>query len=118
MLPGRSTTLDAEVSFVEGNTWPGVVSIAISPAPANNVSTARFAIKEKPNSPYNKVELSSGAGEVTITDAANWEFAIPAQSLDLPASQYVWQFETTDTAGTVQTYLEGSMTVYPKYTKL
>jgi hypothetical protein len=112
MTPGTSTTLDAQIAFVEGDTWGGIPSITVTPTPGPDVASARMHFRESWISPRVLVRLdSSNADEITITSAANWTFEVPVQSLSLKAGNYVWQFETTDTDDRIQTYLQGEIQV-------
>jgi hypothetical protein len=55
--------------------------------------------------------LTSVGGDITINDAATWEFTVEPFAMDLDAGNYVYDVETTDAAGTVRTYLSGSVVV-------
>lgn len=117
MIPGTSAQLDANLAFVQGDTWGGIPSITVTPAPAHTADSAIFAIKRTPADLQPVKQLSSADGEITITDDTNWVFSIPAQELDLNAGNYVWQFRITDSNGGIQTYLQGSMAVLTQYSQ-
>jgi hypothetical protein len=112
MIPGTSTTLNSQLAFVEGDTWGGIPSIIITPTPGPDVASARMHFRESWVSPRVLVRLdSANASEITIVSASDWEFTVPIQPLPLKAGNYVWQFETTDANGRVQTYLQGEIQV-------
>jgi len=50
-------------------------------------------------------------GTIVISNATTWEVTIPTQILDLIAGKWLWDFETTDSAGNVLTLYKGSLTV-------
>lgn len=105
------------MSFVSGDTWGGIPSIVISPAPSDPCSLAemQFRINATSNTP--SASLSSADATITITDANNWEFTVPAQDLALKPGNYVWSFRTTDDQGVVQTYLQGAIAVLDPITR-
>jgi hypothetical protein len=115
MIPGTSAQLDANLAFVQGDTWGGIPSITVTPAPAYTADAAIFAIKKTPADIQPVKQLSSDDGQILITDNTNWIFSIPAQELDLTAGDYVWQFRITDSNGGIQTYLQGSFAVLSQY---
>ena len=115
MTPGTSAQLDANLAFVQGDTWGGIPSITVTPAPAYTAEVAVFAIKRTPADLQPIKQLSSEDGEIVISDSATWIFTIPVQQLDIPSGTYVWQFRVTDANGGIQTYLQGSMSVLTRY---
>lgn len=60
-------------------------------------------------------ELSSvpatGKGTITIVDAATYEFSVPRQLILLDAGDWLWDFETTDSAGLPTTWVQGTLLV-------
>ena len=109
MLPGHIASLDASLAFVAGNTWLGIPSITITPTPATTLSTVTMTFRKDVKSAL-EVTLTSPT-DITITNATAWVVAIPAQALALPAGTHLWQLTFTDSASTIQTYLEGSILV-------
>jgi hypothetical protein len=101
-------------SILRGDSWRGLPSIVVrvngSP-PASALASARMQFRQLPVSPSVGHELSTAAGSITITSAANWELSIPAQELPLGARLWYWDLETTDAAGTVRTYLKGTLEI-------
>ena len=117
MIPGTSTPLNDSLSFVEGDQWGGIPSFAITVngvPPSSDCASAKMQFKVNEFGEVSQ-ELTSGAAEITISDANAWTFAIPAQTLDLNAGSYYWAFQTTAANGAVQTYLRGTMTVQRSY---
>jgi hypothetical protein len=104
--------------FVEGDTWPGITSIAIledGVPPTSDASVAVLRFAPSRNAPRVSVELSSADSEVTITDPNLWTFAVPATDLpQLKAGTYVYAFRVTNVAGDTTTYLEGEIEVLPR----
>ena len=115
MLPGESTTLNAQLAFVQGDTWGGIPVITLDPVPNYSVSSARMPFRESGFEGAPVVTLTSAAGGITINNASTWSFTMPAQALPLPAGTYDWQFQTTDSQGSTQTYLQGTITVEPDF---
>lgn len=115
MIPGTSAQLDANLAYVQGDTWSGIPSITVTPAPSYTADSAIFAIKRNASDVQTLKQLSSADGEIVISDDVNWIFTIPAQTLNLNAGTYVWQFRVTDSNGGIQTYLQGSIQVLNQY---
>ena len=115
MIPGTSAQLDANLAFVQGDTWGGIPTITVTPAPSYAADSAIFAIKRNASDVQTLKQLSSADGEIVISDDVNWIFTIPAQTLNLNAGTYVWQFRVTDSNGGIQTYLQGSIQVLNQY---
>ncbi len=113
MLPGQSTTLNNQLAFVQGDTWGGIPSITITPAPNYNVVSARMQFRESKVAVLPSATLSTEPnGGIVINNASTWSFTIPVQNLPLTAGIYDWQFQTTDSQGNVQTYMQGTLQVY------
>lgn len=114
MTPATSSELDKNLSFVQGDTWEGIPSLSFDPAPAAPVVSARIWFRDTWTSTQVRAKLdSSDVNQISIVDANTWAFTVPVQSLPLKAGNYVWQFETTDSLGVVQTYMQGQIQVYP-----
>jgi len=112
MLPGQSTTLNDQLAFVQGDTWGGIPSITLTPAPNYNVVSAEMQFRESKVSVLPSATLSTDDGSIVINNAGTWSFTVPVQDLPLTAGTYDWQFQTTDTQGSVQTYLQGTLQVH------
>jgi hypothetical protein len=56
--------------------------------------------------------LTSAGGDITIDDAAAWEFTVlPITRLSLAAGVYSWAIETTSAAPSIQDYFVGTLNV-------
>ena len=111
MVPGQSDTLDAQLAFVQGDTWGGIPSITFDPAPNYNVASARMQFRASKVSPLPSATLSTTDGTIVINNAVTWNFTVPVQNLALTAGTYNWQFQTTDSQGSIQTYMQGTIEV-------
>lgn len=112
MLPGQSTTLNNQLAFVQGDTWGGIPSIIFTPAPNYNVVSARMQFRESKVAVLPSATLSTEDGSIEINNASTWNFTVPVQNLALTAGTYDWQFQTTDSQGSVQTYMQGTLQVH------
>ena len=115
MIPGTASQIDASLAYVQGDTWAGIPTITVTPAPSYTADSAIFAIKRQASDIQVVKQLSSDDGDIVISDDTNWIFTIPAQNLNLNAGTYVWQFRVTDSNGGIQTSLQGSMQVLAQY---
>lgn len=108
--------LDLE-PFTEGDTWRGIPSITITvngAPPTSALASVKMRFSPVSDNVASAVELTSAAGKITISNAANWIMVIPAQSVPaLVAGRWDWQLKTTDAAGSVTTYLAGCQIVLP-----
>jgi len=113
MLPGQSTTLNNQLAFVQGDTWGGIPLITFTPAPNYLVVSARMQFRESKVAVLPSATLTTEPnGGIEINDADDWIFTVPVQNLPLTAGTYDWQFQTTDSQGSVQTYMQGTIQVY------
>ena len=113
MLPGQSTTLNNQLAFVQGDTWGGIPLITFTPAPNYLVVSARMQFRESKVAVLPSATLSTEDESIIINAPATaWSFTIPVQNLPLTAGTYDWQFQTTDSEGNVQTYMQGTLQVY------
>jgi len=111
MLPGQSDTLDAQLAFVQGDTWGGIPSIVFDPAPNYTVASAKMQFRESKLAVLPSATLSSEDGTIIINNATTWSFTVPVQNLPLTAGTYNWQFQTVDSQGSIQTYMQGTIEV-------
>ncbi len=116
MKPGSSDDLNELLSTVQHDTWTGISSIAITPAPASALASVIMAFKVDPTATDPELELTSADGDITITNAATWTFSVPPQALDLAPGTWYWQIQTTSASGVVNTYLQGTLDVLNDYT--
>jgi len=111
MVPGQSDTLNAQLAFVQGDTWGGIPSIVLDPAPNYAVVSAKMQFRDSKVAVLPAATLSTTDGSIVINNAATWDFTIPVQNLPLTAGTYNWQFQTTDAQDHVQTYMQGTIEV-------
>ena len=116
----QSLTLDP---FTEGDEWEGIPGIAIKlgpdggpfVAPESPLSLVTMRFKRVGRDGSAVVELSSAvAGQITITDAAAWEFSIPEQIMpELKTGTWAWRIRCKDstTTGKPKTYLADTIEV-------
>ncbi len=52
-------------------------------------------------------------GDITITDADDWSFSVPAQALPLRAGLWYWSFRVVDSAGATREIDAGRLMVRP-----
>jgi len=119
MRPASSDEVNAMVVFVAGDTWNGFPSITVSNRIApGELASVKMAFKLNPKSTTPTLELTSANGDITITDAVNWEFTVNPGRYELPVGQYVWQIETEDDSNPayVETLIEGTGEVLSNYT--
>lgn len=120
MTPAESEQLNKNLAFVSGDTWQGIPSVSISPAPTASLVLVRMNFRNTLISVRTMESLSSAkaipetpsVNQIVIDDAINWQFHIPEQKLQLKAGTYAWQIETRDSSGNIQTYLQGTVQVY------
>lgn len=104
-----------------GDTWPGLPAITIrvategDPAPAAPpalpVASARLLFFKPGELPGGKAPATGCELPVTITSAAGWELAIPPVILPLAPGEWAFQLKTTDSAGTIRTWLTGTLQI-------
>jgi len=82
---------------------------------------ASVEVEFRPSSTNNcgvSLELTSAGGQITITDAAAWEFTInEIEELDLEPGYYVCSFRFTDVSGRRKNYLRGNITILQPETR-
>lgn len=106
--------------IARGDGWRGLPSIVIrvnGNPPGVALASARLQFRSAPSAEEVGATLSTAAGSITITSAANWELAIPAQALPLGARVWHYDLETTDVEGTVRTYLKGTLKIEQDVTR-
>jgi hypothetical protein len=100
---------------VRNDTWDGLTGCKFSStgsAFASPLATVRVSFKDSTGAV--QLALSSDVeGEITITDAAGWEFDVPARVLSMTEGAYSWGIETTDSADVVKTRVIGSIQILP-----
>jgi len=107
--------------FVAGDTWPGISSITISndgsPMPNNLVSARMYFKRNDLDKTFGARLTTEVGGGIQIVDAVNWELSIPVRFMPkMTPGEYVWDLETTDAGGNVQTFLRGTIKVLARVT--
>jgi hypothetical protein len=104
-----------------GDTWSGVPQIRVEidgAAPSATLSRVALQIRNLPSSESAIVSLTSETGGgITISNSTTWTFSVPAQILALRAGTYVYDIETEDANGKIQTFLSGSILVNTEVTR-
>lgn len=119
MLPGIAPPdFCTALSFLSGDSWSGIDPITVTMAdtgdpPANDAVLAEMIFKLKQEDPTPLVKITSAdAAQITINSAANWNFTVEPQTLNLsPGATYVWGFRVTDSTGYKLTYFQGTIDV-------
>jgi len=100
---------------VRNDTWDGLSGCKFSStgsAFASPLDTVRMSFKDSTGAV--QLTLSSETtGEITITNAAGWEFDIPGRVLSLADGCYSWGIETTDSTGIIKTRVIGQIQILP-----
>lgn len=99
--------------IVRGDTWDGI-SVTLSSsgtALADSLTSVRMIFHEAA-ADTDTLTLTSTGGDISITSTAGWEFTVdPITPFPLdPGTQY-WNIETTDSAGSIKTYLVGTIQI-------
>lgn len=102
--------------FTEGDTWDGIPALTVTvngavPASALSVVTMRF--KKSGAVPSDVVQLTSAtAGQITITNAANWAVTVPSQIVaGLTSGKWTWRMRFQSADAKRRTYLADELTV-------
>ena len=95
-----------------GNTWDGISAGSLSStgtAFADSLASLEMIFSDNGAVALN---LSSGEGTITISDASAWTFVVlPILSLSLSPGNYSWEIKTTDSAGSRKSYFRGILPV-------
>ena len=94
-----------------GDTWDGI-SVGLrtdGTLLANPLASVRMSFSD---GAADVLMLTSAAGQIVITSAADWRFTVnPITPFPLPVGIFYWNIETTDSMGTIKTYLAGTIPV-------
>jgi len=94
------------------DTWGGLtVSLSTTGAALDsNLASVRMFFRDSADAVG--LELTSADGEITITDANAWTFAVAAVNpFPLAVKKWYWSIETTNVAGIVKTRMIGTKEV-------
>lgn len=102
-------------TIVHGDTTPEGIRITIS-EDHGTLQSVEVIVKTSADAASSSLELTSGAGEITITTATagSWDFLILPFEATPPAGDYVLALRTTNTDGADRTWIEGNWTIKPK----
>lgn len=105
-----------------GDTWSGVNRIRIVPASgtfSGTLAKVLAQVRKEPDAREVAWTLDSGRGNIVIEDdsASVWEVSIPKQIPPIHPGTYVYDMVFVDSAGNVQTLLEGAVTVETSITR-
>lgn len=99
---------------VAGDTWTGIPSIQTvidGNPPTEDLAFARIQFRKQWDSRPAGATLDTDNGGIAISDASTWLVVVPPQKLPLAPGLWRWDYETTDAAGTVKTFMYGTLTV-------
>lgn len=106
---------------VRGDTWNGIGTTNIQvngAAPTFPVASARMHFRSSPAAATPTLALTSADGDIVIDNADTWLMhVIPVTPFPLAAGVWYWDLETTDSAGTVKTYVTGTLHVLQDVTR-
>lgn len=99
-----------------GDHWDGMIVGPVlinDETPYFNIASCRMQFRDgEGNLGY---ELNSvptaGKGTIDLTDPITWLVTLPLQALPLDVGKWYWDFEVTDTDGSVLTLYTGTMKV-------
>ncbi len=105
----------ALLPVVRNDTWDGLSGCKFSSdgtAFASPLETVRMSFKDSTGAV--QLALSSDiTSEIEITDAAGWTFDVKGRRLTMPAGEYSWGIETTDSGDVVKTRVIGTLNLLP-----
>lgn len=107
-------------SAVKGDTFDGIAltSVTVDGAnPASALAATRIHFRTAPDSTTTSLELTSADGEITIGTAATWACTVEPFTITLAVGTYYYDWEFTDVAGNVRTYLAGSWRITQNITR-
>lgn len=92
------------------DTWDGLTNCSMSStgtAFANPLASVRMFWRDSDGAVG--LQLTSAGGDITIDDAANWQYTVnPITQFPLAVGVWRWSIEFTDSAGRVKTYWAGT----------
>lgn len=110
MSCNNGTTLQCIKS---GTTWDGLTECSFTSdgtAFSDTLTAVRMVFQDDDGTA--QLTLTTANGTITIDDAAAWEFTVnEITSFPLSAGVYSWFIETTDSAGRVKAYVNGTIEV-------
>jgi hypothetical protein len=100
---------------VRGDSWRGIPSITITingEVPTVAAAVARMQFRQNKENGKAGLSLSSENDTITIVDAVDWIFSVPAiNNFPLGAGDWDYDFEVTDVTGYRRTFFAGTVTI-------
>ena len=104
---------------IYGDTWDGLSEVSFTSdgnAFASDLATVRMFFKDSDG--VTGLELTSAAGDITITDASAWEFDVDAiENMPLGVGIWFWSIETTDVQDVRKTRIAGTLEILDDATR-
>ena len=97
-------------SAVRGDTFNGVTVTGVTVDGANPTTTlasTRIHFRSAPSATPAGLQLTSSGGNITISSVTTWACQVSAFSVSLTPGVWYYDWEFTDSAGAVRTYLAG-----------
>lgn len=99
-------------SATTGDTYPGIQFVISFSGEKEDLSRVRIKVMAVGGS-FPETTWDSATSGVTIDDASAWTFTWDEiAAIDLDAGYYSIEFETTDAAGGIRTYMTGTWQIY------
>lgn len=113
MIPGTANPS----AKLRGDYWEGWSSITISPGPGVALASAKIEFSDPEGRKH--LTLSTADDSITITQGGtgDWILAVPGRTLDIPATDYSFELQTTDANGNVRTYWRGTVQIQQDITE-
>jgi len=99
--------------IVRGDTWDGItVGLSTDGTLLDDpLASVRMSFSAA-GTDVDALMLTSAAGQIVITSAAEWRFTVNAITpFPLPVGTFYWNIETTDSGSSIKTYLAGTILV-------
>jgi hypothetical protein len=95
------------------DTWDGLrISLSTNGTALADRLTSVTMVFHEPDSTVSILTLTSTNGGITITDGPSWQFTInPITPFPLTVGTKYWNIETTDSGGSIKTYLVGTIQI-------
>lgn len=93
-----SAAIYATEPIYAGDTWPGIPAISIRPnglIPAIPAESAKLIFFKAEDGPLNPALTLESPANITLVDAASWDFDIPPVVLALDPGEWTFRFSTT-----------------------
>jgi hypothetical protein len=112
---GAPQIVNPPLQIVEGLPWFGFTAINFSTPLTLPAVRSKMRFQKQGARGVQVVQISTDDGQIAITDAAAWSFAIAQQIIaGLTPGQWRWQMTFEDANGPVPVMLQGDAEVYDK----